>query len=156
MHASFSSLPPSSRLAVAMGFGDLKSPAGLQVLCCSALGKTRLWKCLLFSEKAVLHRGPESSLHQPKEAHERGHYVQRMGGTGPEEISTRFEVLVYTWCLRLSFIKIEDGLFLSLSLHYIPFFPKRAPKPAFVRGHVPDIPIRPHICGNRGQLHPQS
>lgn len=32
LRASFSSLPPSSRLAVAMGFGDLKSPAGLQVL----------------------------------------------------------------------------------------------------------------------------
>lgn len=30
--APLSSLPPSSRLAVAMGFGDLKSPAGLQVL----------------------------------------------------------------------------------------------------------------------------
>ena len=32
LHASFPPLPPSSRLVVATGFGDLKSPAGLHVL----------------------------------------------------------------------------------------------------------------------------
>ena len=51
---------------------------------------------------------------------------------------------------------IGDWLFLPLSLHHMPFFLKKTPKPALVRGHVSDIPIGPHICGNWGQLHPQS
>lgn len=58
--------------------------------------------------ETVLPRGHESSFHRPKEARERGHCARGTGGKGPKEISTEFEVLFWTWLLKLSLVKIED------------------------------------------------